>query len=395
MTLSQKRILHIAATFVFLGLGVLTFVLLTANKPQLKRTVPPPAVPMVRTVAAESGSVSIPIIGEGTVRPVREIQLVSEVGGRVVYVSPSLVDGGNFRKGEVLVRIEPTDYELAVTLARAQIKDSESTLQLAEEEAAAAKEEWLLLNANRPAPQQEPPPLVAKLPQLEAARAKLSAERANLQKAVLNLERTQLKAPFDGRVGEQQAGVGQYASVGQALATLYSTETAEIIVPLEDETLFWFHVPGFTPGNGPGSPAKVTARIAGRDRQWRGRVERTEGNMDEGTRMINVVVQVPEPYAVKPPLATGLFVQVEIEGRTLENAIVIPRAALRRDDSVWVVDENGTLSFRSVAVARLYPDKVILRGGLEQNEQVVVSALKAVTDGMKVRVAQSIGENRS
>jgi RND family efflux transporter MFP subunit len=294
----------------------------------------------------------------------------------------------------MLLKIDSVDYELAVTLAAARVKDSESALQLAREEAAAAQEEWRLLNEDQP-DSKAPPPLVAKLPQLEAARAKLAADRADLQKARLNLKRTEIRAPFAGRVIEETVGTGQYVTAGQTLATLFATEVVEIIVPLEDESLYWFDVPGFTPGEGPGSPAAVKARIAGRDLTWSGRVDRAEGRLDAGTRLINVVIRVDDPYRQKPPLAVGLFVQVEISGRELPDAAVIPRAALRENNIVWVVDDRGTLTFRKVKVARLFPDVVYLSEGLQAGEMIVTSPIKTVTDGMRVRIGKNFGEKAS
>jgi RND family efflux transporter MFP subunit len=350
---------------------------------------------MVTAVPIQIDDLAIPIIGEGTVRSLREIQLVPQVSGRIVYASTALADGGDFKKGEILLRIDPVDYQLAVTLARARVKDSESFLKLAQEEAAAAREEWYLLNKDKPEGNREPPALVAKLPQLEAAKARLAADRAELKKALLNLERTEIKATFSGRISEKNVDVGQYVSVGQNLATLFATDMVEIVVPFEDESLFWFHVPGFTPGTGPGSPAKIRARIAGRDLNWTGRVDRAKGKLDERTRMINVVIRVEKPYQSKPPLAVGLFVRVEIEGRKLENAAVIPRPALRENSMVWIVDNNGRLSFRKVEVARLFPDKAIVKSGLRQGEMIVTSPLSTVTDGMRVRIGKYIRENES
>jgi len=395
MSKTAKRIIHILATLSFIGAGVVGFLVLTANKPQLKKTKPPAPIPMVSAVPVQIDDVAVPIVGEGTVRPLREIQLVPQVSGSIIYISPALIDGGDFKKGEVMARIDPADYRLAVTLARARIKDSESSLKLAEEEAAAAQEEWQLLNKDNPGSRRKPPALVAKLPQLEAAKAKLAADRAEFKKATLYLARTELKAPFNGRVSEENVDIGQYVSTGQSLATLFSTKAAEIVVPLEDESLFWFHVPGFTPGSGPGSPAKIKARIAGRDLTWTGRVNRAEGKLDERTRMINVVVRVEKPYHTKPPLAAGLFVKVEIQGRKLEAATVIPRSALRENNIVWVVDENGLLSFRPVEVARLFPDNVILKSGLREGEMIVTSPIKAVTDGMRVRIGNYAREKAS
>ena len=389
-----KKIIHIAATAGLIGIGAAVFLILTANKPQLEKTKPPPPVPMVRATTVTIETVSIPIRGEGTVRPLREISLIPEVSGRVIYVSPHLVNGGDFARNETLLKIDPLDYQLAVTLAAARVKDSESALQLAREEAAAAQEEWRLLNEDQP-DSNAPPPLVAKLPQLEAAEAKLAADRADLQKARLNLKRTEIRAPFAGRVIEENVGIGQYVTAGQTLATLFATEVVEIVVPLEDQSLYWFDVPGFTPGDGPGSPAEVQARIAGRDLTWTGRVDRAEGRLDAGTRLINVVIRVEEPYRRKPPLAVGLFVQVKIFGRQLPEAAVIPRAALRENNIVWVVDGQGILAFREVKVARLLPDVVYLSEGLQSGEVIVTSPLKIVTDGMRVRVGRDNEESAS
>ena len=388
MTRITKRVIHVLVTVTFIGTGVVGFLILTANKPQLKKTKPPTPVPMVSAVPVCIGTVTIPIIGEGTVRPLREFQLVPQVSGRIIFISPSLVNGGDYKKGTVLLRIDPADYKIAVTLAEARVRDTESGLRLAEEEAAAAQEAWSLLNEDNPEPRREPPVLVAKLPQLEAAKARLAADRAELNKAVLNLERTEMKAPFNGRVDEENVGIGQYVSIGQNLATLFSTDAAEIVVPFEDENLFWFDVPGFTPGSGPGSLVEIKARIAGRDLVWSGRVNRAEGKLDERTRMVNVVVRVEKPYRTKPPLAVGLFVRVVIQGHRLENAAVIPRSALRDKNVVWVVDAEGELSFRQVEVARLFADKVILNAGVQEGDMVVTSPLKAVTDGMRVRIGK-------
>ena len=390
-----RNTIHVMLTVAFVTLGAAGFIILTAKKPQLKKTAPAVPVPMVRTKTVVSGTLSVPVIGEGTVRPLREIQLVPEVSGKVVFTSKALVNGGEYREGQTLLKIDPVDYQLAVTLARARVKDSESALTIVEEDAAASQEEWKLLNSEKPDAASKPPALVAKEPQLAAARARLEAERADLQKALLHLKRTEIKAPFNGRVSAENVDIGQYVTGGQTLATLFSTDAAEILLPLEDESLRWFHVPGFTPGDGPGSPAAIKARIAGRDLIWQGRVARAEARLDAGTRLINVIVRVDNPYVSRPPLASGLFVTVEIVGRRLENAVLVPRSALRENGTVWVVADDGRLSFRKVTVARLLPEGAILNAGLENNEKVVISSLKAVTDGMRVRVENRVEDNPS
>jgi RND family efflux transporter MFP subunit len=386
MSTRKKRLIQFGISAVLIVMGVAGLLVLTASKPEMKKRRPPAPVPMVRTIKTNSGPQTVYIKGEGTVRPLREINLVPEVGGKVVGMSLALVNGGVFKEGDTLLQIDPVDYELAVTLARAKVKEAESRLELAEEEALAAVEEWRLLYPDSSSEDSKPSALVAKEPQLAAAQARLEADKADLRKALLHLERTKLKAPFAGRVGEEKVDVGQYVSPGQPLGTLYSTETAEIVVPLEGGDLFWFDVPAFTSTDGRGAPALIRASIAGRELSWPGKVVRTEGRLDERTRMIHVVVQVDKPYARKPPLVFGLFVTVEIEGRKIEKAAIIPRGALHQGNVVWVLDQESRLRFRKVEVARVQGDEVVVSKGLEDGETVVTTPLKAVTDGMTVRM---------
>ena len=376
----------------FIALGFFVMRELKASKPQIEMQKPPTPKPTVRTIRIETNSRPVIIQGEGTVKPLKEINLVPQVGGKVIEISPSLVNGGQFKEGDVLLRIDPIDYELAVTLADAKVKDARSRLELAKEEAAAAREEWRLIQGLPPNSKIKPPPLVAKEPQLSAARAHLKAEKANLRKAKLNLERTKLKAPFNGRVSEEHVDIGQYVTPGQPLASLYSINAAEIIVPLEDDDLRWLHIPGFTDGEGPGSRVTVRARIGGRDMTWPGEVVRAEGKIDERTRMINAVVRVRNPYGNKPPLASGLFVKVDIEGEMLEDIAVIPRFAVRENNNVWVVEGNGRLVFRKIDVAGFQGDQCLVQSGLRTGDLVVTSSMQAVTDGMAVQATDMGGK---
>jgi RND family efflux transporter MFP subunit len=203
------------------------------------------------------------------------------------------------------------------------------------------------------------------------------------------LDRTRIRAPFAGRVAEKEVDIGQYVTTGQKLAVVYATQAAEIIVPLPTEDLAWFDVPGFTNGDDRGADAVVQVKIAGETKQWPGRIVRSEGKLDQRTRMVNVVVRIDNPYATRPPLAVGLFAKVTIQGRTLDQAALIPRAALRDNDQVWVVDQKNRLIFRAVEVARLDFDGAVVRNGLKHGERIVVSTLKGVSDGMRVRPVAS------
>jgi RND family efflux transporter MFP subunit len=362
---------------------------LKASKPQMARREAPPTTPIVKTTVVKTKDQPVLIQCEGTVRPLREINIIPQVGGKVIYVSPNLVDGGVFKKGDVLLRVDPVDYKLAVTLAKAKVESAESVLRMTEEEAAAARDEWLLIEGNKSGGRKSPPSLVAKEPQLDAAKAALEADRANLRMARLSLDRTVLKAPFDGRISKENVDVGQFVSPGQSLGTLYSTEAAEIVVPLENQDLFWIHVPGFTPGQGPGSEAIVKVLFGAQEMTWRGRVVRASGKLDERTRMFEVIVRVEDPYAKKPPLAPGLFVRIDIRGRVLKNVVFIPRSHLHDGNVCWVLDDEDCLHFRKVEVARFIGENALVQHGVEDGERLVTSPLMTVTDGMAVRTMSS------
>ncbi len=385
MANQPKIIVHAVVVLCLLLAGLLGFQLLQSSRQALGRHQAKTPLPLVRVVPVRTGPIDITISGEGTVQTRTESQLVPQVSGEVVKVSPHLVNGGSFKKGERLLTIDPRDYEIALTLAEASVKDAESRYKLAAQESQASRQEWEKIHAER-----EPPPLVAKAPQLSAAKAHLAAQQANLEKARLNLQRTRIYAPFTGRVTKEQVDIGQYVTPGQMLATIYATDVVEIIVPLENDDLEWLDVPDFTTDSPEGSKANVQARVAGRKMTWPGRIDRVQGKIDPQTRLVQVVICVPEPFITQPPLVPGQFVKVKLAGRSLKTGAVIPRAALRGQNTVWAVNpEENLMYFRTVEIAHRDERGIIVHSGLKKDDLAVVSPLKTATDGMRVKPVQS------
>jgi RND family efflux transporter MFP subunit len=310
----------------------------------------------------------------------RTVNLVPEVSGRVLEVHPSMVAGGFFRVGETLVSLDARDYELAVDRARAAVARAEVALERESAEAEVARQEWDALN-----PGEAPPSgLVVREPQVRQAEAELEAARADLAVAELNLERTKLSLPFDGVVVSENVDIGQFATVGSVLATVYSTDLVEVRVPLEDRELAWFEAPLRPGGRGP--DATVITRFAGQEHRWSGRVARLEAEVDRASRMVNVVVEVPRPFDPsdeRPPLLPGMFVDVVIDGRIVSSVVPVPRYAIH-DGAVWVA-EDGRLRIRPVEVVRSEREITWIGGGLTAGDEVIVSPLDAVTDGMEIR----------
>lgn len=376
-----KVVLPVLVIAAGIGLALLIF----ATRPQVEARPPESVAPLVRVVTVVRGPVSLAVHTHGTIQPRTESALVPEVSGPVVWMSPHLVSGGYFEKGEPLLRIDPIDFEVALESARADLARAES------EDSRARKE----LARQRTLAEQN----VASISRVDDAenaakvsRAVLRQAKAVLRKARRDLARAEMVAPYRGRVRDERVDLGQFVSRGSPIATIYAVDYAEVRLPIADHELAYLDL-GLRPGevNGEGPAVTLRARFAGRDRSWQGRVVRTEGEIDPQSRMVRVVAQIEDPLGKVDedwaPLEVGLFVEAEIQGRTLEDAVVLPREALREGDQVFVVDEDGRLRFRDVDVARVERDQVVVRGGLAAGEQVCISPLATAVEGMRVRIA--------
>lgn len=253
-------------------------------------------------------------------------------------------------------------------------------------DAAVAREEWDALGKG------EPSKLTLREPQVAEAVASLDAARAALERAALDLERTEVPAPFPARVREKLVDLGEFVTRGQTLATGYGIEYAEVRLPLPDSDLAYLELPtGFTSASHEGPLVTLWADFAGRRQTWQGRIVRTEGTIDPRTRMIVAIAEVADPYGQASetafvPLSVGLFVHAEIQGRVIDDVIVIPRSAMRDGNTLYTVDKHDRLHVREVEVERKRRDEVVIAGGLPRGERIIVSPLEIVTERMRVRV---------
>ncbi|RKY07176.1 MAG: hypothetical protein DRP65_10735 [Planctomycetota bacterium] len=385
LTDKAKRILPILAILA-IGIVVLTMLILLRKPPAKKRQ--EILSPLLNSLIVHKQDMEMVIRGYGTVEPKVEVQVVPQVSGRVVNCHKDFVNGGFFKAGQALITIDQRDYKLAVQNAEAAVATSRVYLDRELAEAKVARQEWQQLNPNN----KPTSPLVFHEPQIAEAKARLKASQAQLATAKLNLERTVISMPFDGRIASESLDVGQYLMAGQSVATVYGTDVAEIVVPLEDRDMAWFDVPArfSDSANSPlvsGAEALVTADFAGARHTWAGRVARTEGRIDSTSRMVNVVVEVVNPFELsnhRPPLVPGMFVEIEIKGKTLEGVTPVPRYAVHNGDEVWVC-RDGRLRIQKVNIARQDKNYAYITDGLEDRSVIIISSFDAVTDGMKIR----------
>lgn len=367
--------------------SVAVTVAMLANPVKPEPTPAPESIPLVRVVEVMPTNVQLHVLSQGNVQPRTQITLSPEIAGVVAEVSPALVPGGFFEAGDVLVRIEATDYELAVTQAVAQVIAAEARLVREQAEAEVARTEWTELGGTG-----TPSPLTVREPQLAEARAALASAEAGLEQARRNLAKTRLTAPFAGRVSSEEVDVGQFVNRGTPLAMLQSVETAEVRLPIPPDQADYADLPiPWREGMGGGRPAvRLSAPLGRTTHVWTGRVVRTESEVDRKTRMVIAVAEVENPYQRRPqddrpPLLAGLFVSAEIMGDRLEGVYDIPRDALRGRDRVLLVDESDRLRYRTVTIVRAEQDRAIIQDGLQPGDRLCLSPIEAPVDGMRVR----------
>ena len=384
----------IAGTIIAVSVALAAF--LISQAPEPTRTEQPPQVPFVQTSLVTAGSGPIPIFGSGTVRPSAEIDIVPQVGGKVVWVEPGFQSGGRVAAGQTIFRIEEVDYQYQVQEAEANLAASRVALLEEQEQASVARAQYELYSGEASPPIANP--LALREPQLNAAQAALNRDEARLAAANLALSRTKITAPFDGFVQEESVDVGQIVAAGQPVARIFATDAVEVIVPLSDSDAAL--IPGLwslAAGDGNREVAvRVVTRYGDGTYAYEGYVDRGEAYLDKQTRTIDVIVCVPDPIHSgspidgtvpldgSPPLLVGEFVEVEIEGLELDSYYKVPRAALQSGNEVWTVNDGGVVSIVPVQVLQRTNDEVYVTGALASGQAVITGGIQFATEGMRV-----------
>lgn len=398
----QRTILQILVPLVILGGGLLLAKFVAAKAKPPTTAAPPDARPRVRLYQATPEDVRFDIRSQGNVQAVRTADLSADVGGRIVATSAVLRAGGRFLVGEELLRLDPTDFELAIVQQEAAVARADLRLQQERAEAEAARRAWRELEGDRPAD-----PLVLREPQIRDAEAELAAARALLAKRRLDLQRTRVLAPFAGRVQSVTADLGQTVQPGQRIATLLDTTAVEVPLPIPLDELAFVDLPLHDSFEGDEGPlVHLDVEFGGQSFRWRGRVVRIASEIDRRTRQMTVIARVDLPDRAGIPLLVGMFVTATIEGRVETNTLHVPRAAVQRG-RLWVARTVSvpdwsegllghrtatTLHERPVTVRRADEHRVWIAAGLQAGESVCVTPLDAPTDGMPVRVVDERGE---
>ena len=391
---SGRGLLQALLAAIIIGAGIAGAVIFIKLRKPPQRVEQDVQAPLVEVEQLRAKDIRMVVHGYGTVNPKVQVDIIPEVPGKVVYIHPELIVGGLINARQTILRIDPRDYELGVRQAEAAVADAKVQLQTEQAEAEVARMEWEQLH-----PDTEPTSsLVLREPQIRKAKAMLASSEAQLETAKLRLERTSLSLPFDALITTENVDLGQYVVAGQSLAKAYGTGSVEIKVPLKDSELAWFDVfensifSNGDPNSAECTPAEVKAAFTGTEHTWEGYVVRTAGQVDRTSRMISVVVEVPDPFKViddRPPLLPGVFVEVLIQGKTLGNGVAVPRDAIREGDNVWLLNSNR-LRILPLKIVRTDKNFAYVVSDDLDEANVIVSSLDAVVDGMKVRTEADI-----
>ncbi len=368
--------------------SIVISVVLIATKSKPQRRKPPPATTHVDAIRLELEDYPVIVHTQGTVQPRTESTLIPQVSGRIEWVSPTFREGGFFENGDILLRIEKSDYITALVVAEANL--ARAQLISAEEVARSeqAREDWKKLGDGS-----DPGALVLRQPQLADARATVASAIAKRDQAQRDLERTEITAPYAGRILEKRVDIGQFVTPGSVMALIYAVDYAEIRLPLSDSEIAFVKLPEIYRGESTqdleyGPKVILHASFGEQQHTWEGYIVRTEGAIDTRSRQLFVVAQVDDPYgrsvANRPPLKAGQFVEAEIMGDVLRDVFVISRSTLREGREVLLIDGENKLIRREVEIVWSDSENVVVRKQLAPGDVLCLTPLPYAAEGTPV-----------
>ena len=388
------RKLRIVACILLVAL--LIIYVLNAFKPEASKRSIPETIVRVEVIKAELSNYPIVVNANGTVEAETRGNLVAQIRGEIVAVSDNFRAGGSFRKGDLLIQLDQRDYQAELSGALAQLSQAQAAYQQEQATSKQAKQDWQRLGNTSPAPA-----LVLRKPQLTAAKAQYDSAKAAHDTAKLNLSRTAITAPYDGRIIERRAVLGQYVSIGSPIAEVFATDGVEVRLPISQEEFSQLGLDSFNNRSQKGAsqplPFKVsiTSTVGNQAYQWDATITSTDSTFDINTRQIDIIAEVKDPFGKtsgQPALKIGQFVSARIEGRTIDNVFVIPNKSIREGSYVYAVRDDK-LSKQSITILWQDDQNALVSGGIEVDELVVTTSLNSTLAGASAKLANDIDDS--
>ncbi|REL28104.1 efflux RND transporter periplasmic adaptor subunit [Thalassotalea euphylliae] len=370
---------------IFLAIIAVMVLGMMAPKPA-KKTVETRA-PLVDVAALHPTQVQFTIASHGSVMPRTETVLISEVSGMVSEVSDKFVVGGFFKKGEQLLKIDDDTYQVEVLQAQSRLESAEAELVSEQARSEQAKDEWLLTGKTLA----QAPILALRKPQLQKAKADLIAAKADLREAERKLARTQILAPYDAMLKAKRVDVGQYITVGAALADTFAIDYAEVRLPVKQRDVPFLNLPKINQSQSESSTVELFYDVDNTRQSWNSQLTRYEGVVDTSSRVHYVVAQVVDPYGVldsntAEEIRIGTFVNAKISGKSVSDVVAIPRGAVHGANTVYLINEENQLHIQQVPVLRSDVEYVYSQHNFAQGSRLVLTNLETPVEGMTLRV---------
>lgn len=370
---------------ILLGFGYLGFIHLSAKKEPAAKVKRERRIIETEALLLERTDFRVTLSSEGVVQSHNETGLTPRVNGRIIKIAPEFESGSFFEKDAVLLELDPSDFEAAVSSAEARLARAEASLAQESARAEQALLDWKDLGYT-----EDPTELVLRKPQLKEANANVKAAIADLSDARSNLQRTKVIAPYAGRVKTRLVGLGQSVNSGTTLGEIFSTDFAEIRLSLSARELNHIELP-----NNPGdAPVPVTFTDALSDftpQTWQGSIVRTEGTLDEKSRKLFVIARVDDPFGLKTktssPLRIGQPVRAVLQGGIIPDVFIIPRSSLRSPNEITLIHpEEFTLLRQRIAPIWRDEENLIVQEDITEGWHLVTTRLSSVPDGAKVKI---------
>ena len=360
---------------------VISLVLFNQRRPPAQQESPSSTL-LVEVIDAYPQTIRYAVQSQGNVVPVNQTLLSARVSGTIASVSETFVVGGMVKKGDVLLVLESDDFVTDVKLAEAELARAEAALLEEIARGKVAETEWRSVKSG------VPPELGLRKPQRAREEANVAAARANVERAQRNLERTLVRAPFNALITQKNVDVGQFINVGATLATLFSTDKAQIRLPLTDSDLPYLY------DDITRNEVVLTTSSSSNRAEWKARFVRTEGVLDSGKRVLYAIAEIEDPYNLLQdrtvaPLRFGQFAIASIAGKETSNIFKLPRSALGSRNDILLMTSEQTLDIRSVVVERRTSEFLYISDGLNVGEKVVISPVPNPYKGMPVRTSSS------